>query len=269
MPRTLQPLSLGKLLDETFDIYRHHWLLFISISAVPNIVLLSFQLIWGLAVTPHPKTADVLDAFATLTGGIASWLVTAVVTAATTLAVSDIYLDNPTSVSSCFRRVKLKAFKVAVVSLLVSLIVGLGLVLCIAPGIYWSGLYGIAVPAAVLENASIGESMNRSSRLARGSVGRIIVIYFLTSIFAIITISALDVVVELVVGKSFHGIGFITKEALQQIATTAAETLFGPITAIGLTLAYYDQRVRKEAFDIDHMMRLILTPGIAAGSSPS
>ena len=31
-------------------------------------------------------------------------------------------------------------------------------------------------------------------------------------------------------------------------------TLFGPVSAIGLTLTYYDLRVRKEAFDLEQMM---------------
>jgi hypothetical protein len=44
--------------------------------------------------------------------------------------------------------------------------------------------------------------------------------------------------------------------------------LFGPITAIALTLVYYDQRVRKEAFDIEHMMAMMSTPeNLASGTS--
>jgi hypothetical protein len=36
------------------------------------------------------------------------------------------------------------------------------------------------------------------------------------------------------------------------------------------TLAYYDQRVRREAFDIEHMMRLMNPPeNLASGASPS
>lgn len=38
-------------------------------------------------------------------------------------------------------------------------------------------------------------------------------------------------------------------------------TFIGPIYSTGLTLFYYDQRIRKEGFDIEWMMR-------AAGLAP-
>ena len=44
MAHTLRPLSLGQLLDETFNLYRRNFLLFVGISAVPNLVLLLVQL---------------------------------------------------------------------------------------------------------------------------------------------------------------------------------------------------------------------------------
>jgi hypothetical protein len=37
--------------------------------------------------------------------------------------------------------------------------------------------------------------------------------------------------------------------------------LFGPISAIAITLVYYDQRIRREAFDISHMMSLMNKTG--------
>ena len=40
MPAIRRPLSLGRLLGETFGIYRHNFLLFLGISAVPNAALL-------------------------------------------------------------------------------------------------------------------------------------------------------------------------------------------------------------------------------------
>ena len=46
-----------------------------------------------------------------------------------------------------------------------------------------------------------------------------------------------------------------------QIGSFLTSALIGPIYAIGLTLFYYDQRIRKEGFDIEWMMQ-------AAGLSP-
>jgi hypothetical protein len=57
----------------------------------------------------------------------------------------------------------------------------------------------------------------------------------------------------------------------QQIGVFLSNALIGPIYAIGLTLFYYDQRVRKEGFDIEWMMHAAgmtatpaATPGLVA-----
>jgi hypothetical protein len=63
--------------------------------------------------------------------------------------------------------------------------------------------------------------------------------------------------------------------ALTQFAGFLVHTFIGPIYATGLTLFYYDQRVRKEGFDIVWMMQAAgLTPqpelpGTAGPESPA
>jgi hypothetical protein len=42
---------------------------------------------------------------------------------------------------------------------------------------------------------------------------------------------------------------------LQQIVGFFTNTFIGPMYATGLTLFYYDQRIRKEGFDIEWMMQ--------------
>ena len=49
---------------------------------------------------------------------------------------------------------------------------------------------------------------------------------------------------------------------VQQLLAFLTNTFVGPIYATGFTLFYYDQRVRKEGYDIERMMQ-------AAGMSPS
>ena len=44
MTNTLRPLTVGELLDRTFFLYRRHFLLFVGIAALPNLIVLSFQL---------------------------------------------------------------------------------------------------------------------------------------------------------------------------------------------------------------------------------
>ncbi len=257
MPHTLRPLSLGQLLDETFNIYRRNFLLFIGISAVPNLALLAFQFGFSGITNLSQKEVGIFTVIAGLLTLVASAFVSALVTAATTLGVSDIYLDRPTTIMSCFSRVARKAPRVVAVSLIVGLIVGLGTLLCLIPGIYWAGVYGIAVPAVVLEDITVSHAISRSKDLTQDSVGRIIVVYFLTTIFTLGMLFALDAGLNLV---GLAAPKALNKQALDQVLTTLGGIIFGPVTAIGLTLAYYDQRMRKEAFDLEHMMSMMPDP---------
>jgi hypothetical protein len=265
MPHTLRPLSLGQLLDQTFNIYRTNFLLFVGISAIPTLALLALQFGFSGIVSFDRKEVGLATVITGLFALVASAFVAALVTAATTLAVSDIYLDRPTTIMSCFSGVARKAPRVVFVSFIVGLIVGLGTLLCIIPGIYWAGVYGLAVPAAVLEDITGSQAISRSKDLTQDSVGRIIVVYFLTTIFTIGMLLALDAglnLVGLAASSKMHN-----KQVLDQVFTTVGRILFGPVTAIALTLAYYDQRVRKEAFDIEHMMALMAAEGNAAPES--
>jgi hypothetical protein len=268
MPRTLRPLSLGKLLDETFNIYRQNFLLFIGISAIPNLALLLLKLVLEGAGFSGAKATGfaALPVFLATLG--AATFVGSIVTAATTFAVSDIYLDTPTSMMACFSRVSGKALRVIYTSFAVGLIIGFGFLLCIIPGIYLAGMYGIAIPAVVLENITGSESLTRSSTLTKDSVGRIIVIYFLTTIFTACMVVALETGVAALGLTAFHDARRFSGQLFQEVISTLGGILFGPITAIALTLAYYDQRVRKEAFDIDHMMSLMAAPDNLSSGTP-
>jgi hypothetical protein len=268
MAHTLRPLSLGKLLDETFNIYRRNFLLFIGISAIPNLILLVFQLTLVGIASFDAKSSGIAGALAALGALFVTQFVSSIVTAATTFGVSDIYLERPTSMVACFSRVAGKALRVFFVSFIVSLIIGLGLILCIAPGVYWAGVYGIAMPAVVLENITGSEALTRSSSLTKDYVGRVIVVFFLTTIFTIGMAFALDEVASLVGFSGLHGMGALSQQVVQELIAALGGILFGPVTAIALTLVYYDQRVRKEAFDIEHMMSLMPAPqNTAAGST--
>jgi hypothetical protein len=265
MAHTLRPLSLGQLLDETFNIYRRNFLLFVGISAIPNLVLLVFQL---AVATAFSQSTDVLVAMPTTVAlWFASLFVNSIVVAATTFGVSDLYLETPTSIMACFSRVSGKALRVVYVSFVTSLIIGIGFAFCIVPGIYLAGRFGLAIPAVVLERITGNQSLRRSLDLTQGFAGRVILVYFLTTIFSVIMAIALSAVVRAVGAIAFHDTGILTQQAFDTIFTSLGSIVFGPVTAIALTLAYYDQRVRREAFDIEHMMSLMNAQGTQASGT--
>jgi hypothetical protein len=256
----LRPLTTGQVLDRTFQIYRRNFALFAGISAVPQLSMLVLQLLL-LGVTTYGVGGGMALALTTIVVGVAmiivSLVVSAVATAATTFGVSDIYLDKPTSIGACFARVKGKIGKVAVTSIEFGLRVGLGLVLLIIPGVYFAGKWGLAIPAVVLEDINRKQAFPRSAALTADAIGRVIVVYFLTWILVMSVATALSFAIAAIAPGLTQAAGTVTAQVVQQLLSTVVSTLITPIMSIALTVLYYDQRVRKEAFDIDNLMALI------------
>lgn len=120
--------------------------------------------------------------------------------------------------------------------------------------------YALAVPACVVEDLKARESIRRSIDLSKGSRGRI----FLLGLLALAVQMGLVLITQMffiVATFKHHGVLPVGIRALQQIVAFFTNTFVGPIYATGLTLFYYDQRIRKEGFDIEWMMK-------AAGLTP-
>jgi uncharacterized membrane protein len=122
-------------------------------------------------------------------------------------------------------------------------------------GVLMSLRYSLAVPACVVEELPARQAIKRSIELSKGTRGRIFVLGIL--------IYAVRLLLGILIGFPFILFAFkhvgqlipMGLLALQQVGTFIVNTLIGPIYSTGLTLFYYDQRIRKEGFDIEWMMR--------------
>jgi hypothetical protein len=72
-------------------------------------------------------------------------------------------------------------------------------------------------------------------------------------------------VVAMFVAARHHGTLPVWLQIAQQIVAFFTNSFIGPMYATGLTLFYYDQRVRKEAYDIEWMM---LQAGLVVPGAP-
>ena len=122
-------------------------------------------------------------------------------------------------------------------------------------GTWMSLRYSLSVPAAVVEDLPARQAIKRSVELSNGSRGRIFVLGLL--VYAVRLLLGLLFGFPILALAIKHPgqplpMGWMT---LQQVGEFLINALIGPIYAIGLTLFYYDQRIRKEGFDIEWMMR--------------
>jgi hypothetical protein len=271
MSDSLRPLTTGQLLDKTFQTYRQNFMLFAGISALPHACLLSMQLC--ILATGDPRigrSPGKLALFAGIVGIFSmfvSLVVSSIATAATTFGVSDVYLDQETSISACFARVKGKVGRVIYASVELGARIFVGFILLIIPGIYWAGKYGLAVPAVVLEDIKGRKACARSAELTKDSVGRIVAIYFLTFILVIVISAGIGAVLGVAAPSLARAAGTTASKVFQDVVSALVNTVVSPVMSIALTLAYYDQRVRKEAFDIENMMSMLGEPSAASAEN--
>ncbi len=258
MTTALRPLSTGELLDRTFSLYRSHFGLFIGIFALPYMVVMAFQLVGLVFQSSVPRFPNLLLTFAWSVGaGILALAVSAVSQAATVVAVSNLLLDRPASVTESFLAVKNQILGVIGVSLVVSLGAGFGLVALVVPGVLLWIMWSLAVPVKVLENKSVFDSMSRSMELTKGDWGRIFVIGLLILVLKFGISSLLQWPVLLAAGFSLRGgIHQITPawQVALLVSAFVATSLVGGLATIAFSVVYYDERVRKEAFDLQLMM---------------
>lgn len=135
-------------------------------------------------------------------------------------------------------------------------------------GIWMSLRLALGTPICVVEELTARKSLRRSIELSKGSLGRIFVLGLLVYVIQLLLGLLLGMPFILYVFKHPGHPMPLGLLALQQIASFITNTLIGPIYATGLTLFYYDQRVRKEGFDIEWMMQAAGLTAEAASPAP-
>jgi uncharacterized membrane protein len=132
-------------------------------------------------------------------------------------------------------------------------------------GVIMSLRYSLAVPACTVEGLKARAAMKRSVELSKGSRGRIFMLALLAGVIQI-GLTGLTQGFFVLAGIKHQGVLPVWMSIVQQLLAFLTNTFVGPIYATGFTLFYYDQRVRKEGYDIERMMHTagMTRPEIAA-----
>ena len=267
----LRPMTLGEVLDRTFKLYRSNFWLFAGIIAVPFLVLLVINIgVAGLGIGTGRAVAGGLPSPGLLAGMIGGGLTFGLLylfllgaaQAATVFAVSDLYLGRPTGLRECYKRVGAKAIRVILILILTGLTVMVGFLLLIIPGFILMCRTAIAVPVSMLEDTKSIRSIERSMELTKGYSGQVFIIFLMVWVLTWIVAMIFQTPFALLI-QTQHTVSFGTL-LLQHLSSFISQVLVGPIATIAFSLMYYNLRVRKEAFDIQHLMA-----SLGPGTSPN
>ena len=234
----IRPRRPTELIDASLAMLRGQYLRLMALAAVPLapyvLVSLAISLRYGVSAEETWWLELLVLYFAC--GAIAH--------ASLSLAIADLYHERPLDTAGALRRTLPRAWTVIATSVVATAITLLGLLLIIAPGIYFmTQFFGIPI-IAVLENRGFADTFRRSTRLADGHVLAILGSYGLTWL----VVTLLAVIAEMIAGG-----GMLMAE--RPVAANLVGNLMGiisyPIFAAVTTLLYYDLRIRKEGYDIE------------------
>jgi hypothetical protein len=117
--------------------------------------------------------------------------------------------------------------------------------------------YSLAIPASVVEDLKARVAIRRSITLTEGSRGRIFVLGLLIAVIqtGLVLVTQGVFIVMAFNELKTHGQLPVWVQIVQQFVAFLTNSFIGPMYATGFTLFYYDQRIRKEGFDIEWMMQ--------------
>ena len=129
---------------------------------------------------------------------------------------------------------------------------------------FWIRVYYLPVPALMLEDVGVFGAIRRGHALSRRAFWRIFGIALLTAVITTIAASVLGAPVSLVMEALLDGgldgryaaFSFAVVNAVSSVVQAA---FVAPFTAAVISLQYVDQRIRKEAFDVELMTRAGIT----------
>lgn len=189
-----EPLGVGALVGETFSIFFRRIFSFmllgfviLALTTTLSGLLFGFDVVFGLSVDEtDPFANPILD---NPGGFIASILISMLgfgfMTACFMMLSYDAKLGRPARIGGYVMVAARFVVPIAILTLIVSILVGIGMVFLIVPGLWVWAVFSVMVPAIVIESAGFG-AMGRSAELTKGYRWPIVGLYIVFFILVIV-----------------------------------------------------------------------------------
>jgi hypothetical protein len=167
-------------------------------------------------------------------------------------AIGDSYLEKPTTAGRAMKQALGIWAKLLWTSLLAGLMIMLGLIALIIPGIYLMFRYWFVHQSVVLEGISGGAALKRSGALMKGNYGTAFVLGILILIISL--------------AAAFAG-GFVGSPIVGVVVRILIQTAVFIFSLIAGVVFYFSARCRLESFDLDLLAESVALPEDAAPQS--
>jgi hypothetical protein len=269
----LHPLAVGEIIDGAVTTMRKYPKLLIGaaavVAAITQIIGLLLQLPFlddlnsVAALDPNTMTPDqALEQFTRglsgfLTGTLVSVVLvvigTVFLSGFITVVVGHAVLGRPVTFTQAWEEFKPRLLPLLGATLLSTLLIVVGVILCILPGIWLGVMFSLIGPALVLERCGVGAAFGRSKALVNGAWWRTFGILLLAGLIAGVISWIISLPFELVSLATTDSTVALSAGALvlTTIGGIVAQTITLPFNSAVNVLVYVDRRMRAEGMDIE------------------
>ena len=246
------PLGVGQIVGESFSLLFSRIGVFFLLAFIPT--LLSFAIsttFFGTGMyTGDGDPTAMLNAMSSPVGifvlVVLPMIIYGLSTALIVCAAYDAKLGRPARIGQYFTIALTRVVPVTLVSIIVGIIVGIGFMLLVIPGLYLAALFSVAIVVVVLESQWFG-SLGRSMQLTQGYrwpiLGTLILLYLVV------------LILNLILGL-FSVILFGASPVIGIIVYSAVGSIGSALLAIGFVLIYARLRELKEGVSVDSLVEV-------------
>ncbi len=279
----LHPLGVGETLDSAIKVYRNNAPTLWKIVALVIVPVYIVEVLVRAAALPGGTFVHNGALYVSSTNGqssagstVALLLVTFLGLLAELLATGavfklllDSYLGRTVDWRESFAFARGRVLSLLWLSILTTVLVLIGFVLIVVPGIWFIVAASVAVPVLMLEGLGGFAAVRRSMQLVRGrwwaTFGRL-----LTALLLYIVVS---IILGIIVGAIARGLSVSSVGLwliINGLLSAVVTIVLSPFVAAVITTVYVDLRVRKEALDLELLASHSAAPGSGrGGTSPA
>ncbi len=248
----MYPLDVGTLISRTFEIVKNHAsaLFAVTLLVLVPVELVALMIDLGTGAPADPGATGMSGSvFAGQMVAIALAMVGGTLTTgATYRIVAGAEAGEDITWQESLRFALQRFGPLLLLSLAVGVLVAIGTVLLIVPGVWLAVALCVAAPALLVEKLGVGDAISRSRELVQGrwwaTFGRLLVAGLLI-VLAVVVISVILGGALFASGDS----GNTSKHIIGHTLNLVASVLTTPFLAALIVLVYFDLRFRKGGFD--------------------
>ena len=238
--------GLGDILSVAFEVYKANAAKLIQIVAIVVIPLtFVLALLTQVAFKQHcDKTSTLSECVSGLGHSLLisaiGWFIAIAIQqlllGALTRGAAGALIGRDVDVSASYGYAFLRLGPLIGLALLVALVVGIGFILLVIPGIIVLVFLAASVPAFIIEGLGVTDSMSRSWKLVSGSWWHTLAVILVAAIIA----GLINAILTAIGGHTFLGVWILS--AIAQIITA-------PFVALVSVVLYVDLRARHESLN--------------------